>query len=109
MAYVGILNGTYVSNPLVKLQVARHVAYFAGIDKSKRGWDDQWDVTARPFIYNNGLLAAGTKNYDLIRNPVMRSLLFDRRMFVHDTELYVPRLLASADSVIAAIDLAAKR
>ena len=108
LAYKDILNGNYISNADVKLKVAAHTAWFAGVAQSKRGWDEQWDKTARPYIYNYGLLNTGNQNTNLISDPVFRSILWDRRMFAHDAEIYTPRIMASADSVIAAIDLLIK-
>lgn len=109
LAYKDILNGNYISNADVKLKIARHVAWFEGIAASKRHWDEQWDQTARPYLYNNGLFKSGENQYNLIADPVFRSVLFDRRMFAHDVEIYTPQILASADTVIAAIDVLLKK
>lgn len=104
LAYKDILNGNYISNADLKLKIARHVAWFEGVAASKRHWDEQWDQVARPYLYNNGLFKSGQNQYNLIADPVFRSVLFDRRMFAHDVEIYTPQILASADSVIATID-----
>jgi hypothetical protein len=109
LAYKDILNGNYISDADLKLKIARHVAWFEGIVASKRHWDEQWDQTARPYLYNNGLFKSGDNQYNLIADPVFRSVLWDRRMFAHDVEIYTPQILASADSVIAAIDLLLKK
>lgn len=109
LAYKDILNGNYISNADLKLKIARHVAWFEGIALSKRHWDEQWDQTARPYLYNNGLFKSGENQFNLIADPVFRSVLFDRRMFAHDVEIYTPKILASADSVIAAIDVLLKK
>jgi hypothetical protein len=105
LAYKNILNGNYIRNAELKLKVARHVAWFEGIAESKRHWDNQWDETARPYIYNNALFKPDTKQYNLIADPTFRTILFDRRMFAHDAEIYGPRILESADSILAAIDM----
>jgi hypothetical protein len=109
LAYKDILNGSYISNADLKLKIARHVAWFEGVALSKRHWDEQWDQTARTYLYNNGLFKSGENQYNLIADPVFRSVLFDRRMFAHDVEIYTPQILASADSVIAAIDVLLKK
>lgn len=109
LAYKDILNGNYISNADLKLKIARHVAWFEGVTLSKRHWDEQWDQVARPYLYNNGLFKSGENQYNLIADPVLRSVLFDRRMFAHDVEIYTPQILASADSVIAAIDVLLKK
>lgn len=109
LAYKDILNGRYVGDARLKLAIARHVAWFEGIAASKRHWDNQWDETARPYIYNNGLFKSRKARYNLIADPVFRSVLFDRRMFAHDAEAVTPRILASADSIIGAIDLLLKK
>jgi len=100
LAYKNILNGNYIRDAELKLKIARYTAWFEGVALSKRGWDEQWDKTARPYLYNNGLMRSVVENKNLVNDPVIRSVLWDRRMFAHDTEIYTPRLLASADSVI---------
>lgn len=104
LAYKDILNGNYIQDAHLKLKVATHVARFEGLAQSKRSWDHQWDVTARPYLYNNGLLKSTDKRNNLISDPVFRAILFDRRMFAHDVELVTPRIMPSADSVIIAIE-----
>ena len=107
IAYKNILNGDYIKNDELKIRIARHVAQFEGLALSKRSWDSQWDMTARPYLYKNGLSSRpeekSMKN-DLIANPEFRAVLWDRRMFAHDVEIWTPRILNSADSVIATID-----
>jgi len=112
VAYREILNGTYVSDPLLKLLIARHVARFEGYAESKREWDRQWDGTARPLIYKHGLFSYPAmvssreveKLYNLYRDPEFRSVLWDRRMFARDVSFITPALMESADAIIARID-----
>lgn len=104
LAYKDILNGTYIRDTHLKLKIARHIAWFEGLVHSKRSWDDQWDKTARPYIYNNGLFKSNDQKANLIADPVFRSVLFDRRMFAHDVEIITPNILSSVDSIIAIID-----
>lgn len=104
VAYKDILNGDYIHDAGLKLKIATHVARFEGLAESKRSWDYQWDVTARPYLYDNGLLKSGDKGNNLISDPVFRSLLFDRRMFAYDVEIVTPRIMPSADSVITTIE-----
>jgi hypothetical protein len=108
-AYRGILNADYIKDAQLKLKIATHVAWFEGVAQSKRHWDEQWDNTARPYIYNNGLFKSADKKTNLIADPVFRTVLWDRRMFAHDTEIYAPRLISSADSVITLIDALLKK
>lgn len=112
MAYRNILNGSYISDPELKLMIARHAALFEGHANVKREWDNQWDITARPFLYKHGLLsnprmhsaAEPEKSYELYRDPEFRSVLWDRRMFAYDVIYITPALLESADAIIARID-----
>lgn len=104
VAYKDILNGNYIHDAGLKLKIATHVAMFEGFAQSKRSWDYQWDVTARPYLYDNGLLKSEDKRNNLISNPVIRSLLFDRRMFAYDVEKVTPIIMTSADSVITTIE-----
>lgn len=112
LAYREILNGRYISDPLLKLLIARHAARFEGYANAKREWDNQWDSTARPLIYKHGLLSypsmvsprEAEKRYDLYRDPEFRSVLWDRRMFAWDISYIAPVLLESADAIIARID-----
>jgi hypothetical protein len=104
-AYRDILSGTYVSDPLVKLRVARHVARFDGLARERVRWAEQWDQTARPYMYDKGLLANPTGSH-VLADPVFRSILLDRRNFARDVVSVTPGVLASADSVVAAIDAA---
>jgi len=104
VAYKDILNGDYINDADLKLEIATHVAKFEGFAESKRSWDYQWDVTARPYLYANGLLSSGDKRNNLISDPAFRSLLLDRRMFAYDVERVTPRIMPSADSVITAIE-----
>jgi len=108
-AYRGILNASYIKDAQLKLKIATHVAWFEGVAQSKRHWDEQWDNIARPYIYNNGLFKSTDKKTNLIADPVFRTVLWDRRMFAHDTEIYAPRLISSADSVITLIDALLKK
>jgi hypothetical protein len=109
LAYKNILNGHYIKNAQVKLNVARHIARFEGIAHSKDSWDEQWDKTARPYIYNNGLLKSSNKKTNLISDSVFRAVLWDRRMFAHDVEIYTPIIISSADSIIVSIDAILKK
>jgi len=112
MAYRDILNGSYISDPQLKLKIARHVARFQGFADAKRGWDNQWDIIARPFIYKHGMFshprlfrASETeKRYNLYRDPEFRTVLWDRRMFAYDVSYITPALLESADAIIERID-----
>ncbi len=104
LAYKDILNGNYIQDADLKLKIATHVAKFEGLAQSKRSWDYQWDVTARPYLYNNGLLKSADKRNNLISDPVFRAILFDRRMFAYDVERVTPRIMPSADSVITTIE-----
>jgi len=112
MAYRDILNGSYISDPQLKLKIARHVARFKGFADAKRGWDNQWDITARPFIYKHGLFnhppvsrtSEPDKRYNLYRDPEFRTVLWDRRMFAYDVTYITPALLESADAIIERID-----
>jgi len=104
VAYKDVLNGNYIHDAGLKRKIATHVAMFEGFAQSKRSWDYQWDVTARPYLYDNGLLKSEDKGNDLISNPVIRSLLFDRRMFADDVEKVTPIIMTSADSVIITIE-----
>ncbi|MGC1206235.1 MAG: hypothetical protein WA839_15300 [Flavobacteriaceae bacterium] len=108
LAYRDILNGYYINDANLKLKIATHIAKFEGMAQSKRGWDQQWDDTARPYLYNNGLLTSNKKN-NLISDPVFLSVLFDRRMFAHDVEYITPSIIKSSDSVILTIDELLKR
>ncbi|WP_295235289.1 hypothetical protein [Sediminibacterium sp.] len=108
LAYKDILNGNYIKNANLKLEIATHIARFEGLVQSKRSWDEQWDKTARPYIYDNGLFKSVEQKSNLISDPVFRSVLFDRRMFAHDVEIITPGILSSADSVIASIDVLLK-
>ena len=107
LAYKNILNGQYVKSDDLKIKIARHIAQFEGLALSKRSWDAQWDMTARPYLYENGLTSrtdGKSKGHNLIADPEFRALLWDRSMFAHDVELWTPRILASADTIVAAID-----
>ena len=112
LAYRNILIGDYISDPELKLMIARHTALFEGYADAKREWDNQWDITARPFIYKHGLFsnprmfASGDeeKQYNLYRDPEFRSVLWDRRMFAYDVTYITPALLESADAVIERVD-----
>ncbi len=112
MAYRDILNGNYISDPELKLQIARHAALFEGYADAKREWDNQWDITARPFIYKHGLFnhpsvsrtSEPEKRYNLYRDPEFRTVLWDRRMFAYDVTYITPALLESADAIIERID-----
>lgn len=108
LAYKDILNGDYIKDANLKLKIATHIARFEGLVQSKRSWDDQWDKTARPYIYNSGLFNSVDQKSNLISDPVFRSVLFDRRMFAHDVEIITPSILSSVDSVIASIDVLLK-
>lgn len=55
LAYKNILNGDYVEDHELKIKIARHVVQFEALTMSKRSWDAQWDITARPYLYKNGL------------------------------------------------------
>jgi len=109
LAYKNILNGDYIKNAQLKLNVARHTARFEGIARSKHSWSEQWDKTARPYIYDNGLLKSRSRKTNLISDSVFRAVLWDRRMFAHDVEIYTPIIISSADSVIASIDAILKK
>jgi len=104
VAYRDILNGNYISDTELKLHIARHIAYFEGIALSKRMWSQQWDHTARPYLYDNGLFKSSSKKNNLISDPIFRTVLWDRRMFAHDVEIKTPKLLMGIDSVILRID-----
>jgi hypothetical protein len=112
MAHSDILNGSYISDPELKLIIARHTALFEGYANAKREWDNQWDITARPYIYKHGLLSnpgmfgSGDepKQYNLYRDPEFRTILWDRRMFAFDVTYTTPALLESVDAVIKRID-----
>jgi hypothetical protein len=112
LAYRDILNGDYISDPELKLMVARHTALFEGHADVKREWDNQWDITARPYIYKHGLFshppisktAGPPKSYTLYRDPEFRTILWDRRMFAYDVTYITPALLESADAIIGRID-----
>jgi hypothetical protein len=112
LAYKDILNSSYIADPVLKLQIARHVALFEGYSKAKREWDNQWDITARPFIYKHGLFSQpgmfgfqeGEKRYNLYHDPEFRTILWDRRMFAWDLTYTTPALLESANAIIARID-----
>jgi hypothetical protein len=112
LAYRDILNSDYISDPELKLMIARHAALFEGYAAAKREWDNQWDVTARPYIYKHGLFsnpgrfASGDeeKQYNLYRDPEFRTILWDRRMFAYDVSFITPALLESADEIVKRID-----
>jgi hypothetical protein len=108
VAYKDILNGNYIKDANLKLKIATHIARFEGLVQSKRSWDEQWDKTARPYIYDNALFKSVEQKSNLISDPVFRSVLFDRRMFAHDVEIITPGILSSADSVIDSIDVLLK-
>lgn len=50
VAYKNILNGNYIKSDELKIKIARHIAQFEGLAMSKRSWDAQWDMTARPYL-----------------------------------------------------------
>jgi len=112
MAYKDILNGDYISDPELKLMIARPTALFEGYAAAKREWDNQWDITARPYFYRHGLFsnprifASGDeeKQYNLYRDPEFRSVLWDRRMFAYDVTYTTLALLESAGAIISRID-----
>ena len=112
LAYRDILNGDYISDPELKLMIARHAAFFEGYADVKREWDNQWDITARPVLYKHGLLSnprmhsitEPDKSYELYRDPEFRSVLWDRRMFAYDVTYITPALLESANAIIKRID-----
>lgn len=112
LAYRDILNGSYISNPELKLMIARHTALFEGFVDAKREWDNQWDMTARPYIYKHGLFnnprmhktTESKKRYNLYRDPEFRTVLWDRRMFAYDVTYITPMLLESAKAIIDHID-----
>ena len=112
LAYRDILNGDYISDPELKLMIARHAALFEGYAVVKRQWDNQWDITARPYIYKHGLFsnpgrfASGDeeKQHNLYRDPEFRTSLWDRRMFAYDVTHITPALLESAGAIIRRID-----
>ncbi len=112
LAYRGILNGNYISDPELKLMIARHTALFEGYADAKREWDNQWDITARPYIYKHGLFSHPSmirsgepdKHYDLYRDPEFRTVLWDRRMFAYDVSYITPALLESIDAILARVD-----
>lgn len=110
-AYKNILNGNYITNDELKIRIARHIAQFEGLAMSKRSWDAQWDMTARPYLYKYGLFSKPgitTEKKNLIADPEFKAVLWDRRMFAHDVEIWTPRILSSADSVITTIDVLLK-
>lgn len=112
LAYKDIINGSYISDPQLKLKIARHTARFEGFANSKRDWDNQWEITARPYIYKHGLFShpgmfgqhETAKQYNLIRDPEFRTILWDRRMFAFDLTYITPILLESVDAIIERID-----
>ena len=112
LAYKNILNGDYVSDPELKLMVARHTALFEGYADAKREWDNQWDITARPYIYKHGLFTdpgmhrsgEPEKSYNLYRDPELRTILWDRRMFAYDVTYITPVLLESVSDIIGKIE-----
>jgi|GEM_PF-1090923 len=112
LAYRNILNGNYISDPELKLMIARHAALFEGYAEAKREWDNQWDITARPYIYKHGLFSHPgmftfgdeEKQYNLYRDPEFRTILWDRRMFAFDVTYTTPALLESADAILKRID-----
>ncbi len=112
LAYRDILNGSYISDTELKLMIARHAALFEGYTDAKREWDNQWDITARPYIYKHGLFShppivrsgEAEKRYGLFRDPEFRTVLWDRRMFAYDVKYITPALLESADAIIARFD-----
>jgi hypothetical protein len=112
LAYRDILNGSYIADPELKLKIAGHAALFEGFAEAKREWDNQWDITARPYIYKHGLFShpgmfgsrEEEKRYGLYRDPEFRTILWDRRMFAYDVTYITPVLLESADAIIARID-----
>ncbi len=112
LAYRDILNGRYVSDPELKMMIARHAALFEEYADAKREWDNQWDITARPYIYKHGLFSdpgmhrtgEQDKSYTLYRDPEFRTVLWDRRMFAFDVTYITPVLLESADAIIGRID-----
>jgi hypothetical protein len=112
LAYKNILNGNYVSDPELKLMIARHTALFEGYADAKREWDNQWDVTARPYIYKHGLFSdpgmhrtsEPENSYTLYRDPEFRTVLWDRRMFAFDISYTTPALLESVEMIIGRLD-----
>ena len=112
LAYRDILNGRYISDTELKIMIARHTALFEGYAAVKRDWENQWDITARPYIYKHGLFsnprmfASGNeeKQYNLYRDPEFRTVLWDRRMFAYDVTHITPSLLESAGAIIERID-----
>lgn len=112
LAYKEILNGSYISDSKLKLTIARHAALFEGYAEAKREWDNQWDITARPYIYKHGLFSdpgihrsgEPEKSYELYRDPEFRTILWDRRMFAFDVTYTTPVLLESADAVIERVE-----
>ena len=112
LAYREILNGSYISDPELKLMIARHAALFEGYAEAKREWDNQWDIITRPYLYKHGLFSHPTvispaepeKQYGLYRDPEFRTILWDRRMFAYDVTYITPALLESADAIIERVD-----
>jgi len=112
LAYRDILNGDYISDPELKLMIARHAALSEGYADVKREWDNQWDITARPVLYKHGLFSnprlfgSGDeeKQYNLYRDPEFRTILWDRRMFAYDVTHITPALLESAGAIIERVE-----
>lgn len=64
-------------------------------------------MNTRPYLYKNGLSSIPenrTRKNNLISDPEFRAVLWDRRMYAHDAEIWTPRIINSADSIIATID-----
>ena len=107
LAYKDMMNNEVLHDKVLRLQIARHVAYFEGFTASKRHWDNQWDVTARPYLYKNGLSAKSeVPTTKLYGQPEFMAILWDRRMFANDVLIWAPRMLASADSVLLQLEIA---
>jgi hypothetical protein len=93
--------------------IARHTALLEGYADAKREWDNQWDVTARPYINKHGLFShppfskttEPPKNYTLYRDPEFRTVLWDRRMFAYDVTYITPVLLESINTVIRRMEV----
>ncbi|HEU4576462.1 MAG TPA: hypothetical protein VFS36_15780 [Chitinophagaceae bacterium] len=106
LAYKNILLNRSISDEALKLKIAGYTAQFEGLATWKLfSIDWQWDKTARPYIFGHSIVTENDLTGKNLSDPVLRAVLYDRKMFALDVVNGItPRLLPSIDSILNQID-----